>query len=103
MPPHRVCRDQDGSNDLPRLQNRLNVRRIAWKAVEFYKRNSSLSRGAPHVHRGVQGHECHCKIGGMGGNACLASAEQSVPACLTTNRRAAGARLALVARGIANI
>ena len=94
----RSLRGQPHRNDqFARLQHRLALRGLAGQPVEFLQRHMTAALAALDLDDGVQSHQRHAEVRGMGGDAGRAPAEHGVVPVLAGERVAAGAELAPVA------
>jgi hypothetical protein len=98
LPALRRRGQHDGGDQLARLEVGLDVRRLARQAVHVVDRQRARRAGRRHgLDPGLQRRERDSHVGGVGGDAGLAGAQDRTTAADALQRAAAGAWLAFVA------
>ena len=89
----------DGGDEFVGLERGFDVRRAAGEKMEVVKGDGALALWAFDVDGGVERGEGYVHVGGVGGDALIACAEDGVDAVEAFEGRAAAAGVALVAGG----
>ena len=97
VPGKALGRQLDRGDDLVGTQIAVDLRRVAGQAVEVGEGDAALARRAGRQHARIKRGQRNAHVGRMRGDAMFAGAEDRVHAVDTADRRAAAARLALVA------
>jgi hypothetical protein len=90
-------RQFDRGDELVGAQVAVDLRRVAGQAVEVGEGDAALARRAARQHARIKRGQRNAHVGRMRGDAMFAGAEDRVHAVDAADRRAAAARLALVA------
>src|SRR5207248_10148094 len=98
-----VCREAfwrqfDRGYDFVLFQIRIELRCVAWQAVEVAERDAALAIATGCQYARVQRRQCDAHIRWVGRDAMLAGAKDCMHAIEPVDGRAAASRLTLIAR-----